>query len=468
MLSWLNDIIINITRPIVSITSPIINPIKNVLQSFRYVVDILILSQFIRNISLLEAMIVSDGVYTAIKFTKEYLYYKIRASIKQEVDINADKEIELSKNDKKQLIYHYNRLYHLNIIDRYILYGLLYIISIILWTFIKWQFILCNMSNDISNLIYGYLYILILSFTIPYIQNYILEIEPNNKWINYYLQNKNIFIRYSCSKTVIHYIKNLNSGINTIKNYQIFMLYRYLSFNMFIDFFKSYCFIYLLYFLRNNDKTYYYYKAVKLAYYYSTGYLFNIISIEDSVYIINIIITEKRWNDLSKLEIVHAFYTLIEHKYNKDDDMYISLSLHLAKFCTLWSFICLLKILTIKMNTIILLCLFIVDYKLNNKEITKNKNFIERFGIIIITYCLLLLNTNDLIISAIFVLYRFIYLICNEIVFFINNRLDIKKILDFYQEKSVKTLKMKTQQLNLTNIKNNKNEKIITEYVVIS
>ena len=38
-----------------------------------------------------------------------------------------------------------------------------------------------------------------------------------------------------------------------------------------------------MYFLRDYESTYYYYKAIKLAYYYSTGYLFNTISKEDSI-----------------------------------------------------------------------------------------------------------------------------------------------------------------------------------------
>lgn len=415
----------------------LLNPIQNFLQSY-------ILSHFIRSISLLEAMIVSDGIYTAFKFTKEYIYYKIRRAI-------ASNESNLSKDDKRLLLQDYNKLYRLSIMDRYILYCLLYILSFGLWP-------ICN-----------YLFVSFLILTIPYIQNYILELNIFNKWITCYLENKQIFIRYSCSKGLINWIKDLHKRIDSIKNYHIFVLYKYLSFQMVIDFIRSFLFIHLLYFLRNNEKTYYYYKAIKLSYYYSTGYLFNLISVEDSAYIINIIITEKKWYDLSKLEVVHAFYTLIDSKYNKGDNIYINFSLHLAKFCTLWSFICLLKILTIKMNTILLVLSFFIDYRLNYRKDFKEK-FVERSGIIILVYGLLLLNTNDLIISAIFVLYKFIYLVYCELLFFITNIKDIKKVLDFYQKQGCKTLKMKTERLKLSERKNtiDNNENLDTEYVVVS
>lgn len=442
MLDWLNKLTKSF---IVSISNPIINPIRGFLQTSKYLIDVLILSQFVRNISLLEAMIVSDGIYSAIKFTKEYIYYKIKNNL-----IYGETSSILSKNDKRDLINNYNKLYRLNVIDRYILYGSLYFYYKIFGSMIFIIFTLYK--SDSIELIYQNIdtinYICILSITLPRVQNALLEFEPIKKYITYYQINKKVFILYSCSKTIINAIKDLDSRIDSIKNYQIFILYKHLNFKLLFDFIKSYLFLYLLYFLRNNHFTYYYYKAIKLAYYYNTGYLFNIISPEESVYIINIVVTEKRWYDLANLEIVHAFYTLIASKYNTQDDIWITMSLYLAKFFTLWSFVCLLKILTIKMNTFLLLCYFIINYKLNNKP-DFTQRFVEKSGIVILLYFLILLNTNDLIISSIFVLYKFIYFFCCELLFFINNAKDITKILDFYQKKG-KTLKMKTQKLDLS------------------
>jgi hypothetical protein len=97
-----------------------------------------ILSNFVRNITLFEAMIVSDGVYNALIFTKEYVYYKIKYNLivsdKKEVnfdkkEVNFDKkEVNFDKKKvdfdiKKQLLNNYQQVYALGIVDRYILYS---------------------------------------------------------------------------------------------------------------------------------------------------------------------------------------------------------------------------------------------------------------------------------------------------------------------------------------------------------
>lgn len=413
-----------------SITKPILDPIINIINLSANVIDLLILSNFVRNITLLEAMIISDGIYNALIFTKEYMYYKIKSNL----IINDKKRVDMSI--KKELLNNYKNVYVLSIVDRYILYCSGYLsyklITIIIWS---WHIILLNNYNKFYKYIDNTSYVIMLLLVLPYIQNKIIKIDPIKEYIDVYLKNKYIFIKYSCSKLTINFIKNLDTKIDFIKNSQIFVLYRYISFQMFIDFAKSYCFIYFLYFLRNNQTTYYYYKMIKLAYYYTTGHLFNQITIEDSIYIINIIVSEKKWNDLSNLEIVHAFYTLINNKYNNNDDIYITSGLYFSKFFTLWSFICLLKILKTEIITILLFTYFIIDYKLNNREY-KTTKFMERSGIIIVLYCLLLFNINDLVISTIFVLYKFIYLIYCELIFFVNNVDDIKKVLIFYKSQS--------------------------------
>lgn len=416
MLSWLYNTYLSITKPI-------LDPILNIINLSANIVDLVILSNFVRDMTLLEAMIISDGIYNALIFTKEYVYYKIKYNL----IINDKRQID--STIKKELLNNYQKVYVLSIVDRYILYCTGYIsyklITIIVWS---WQIILLNDNKYIYNVSYFFLLLLV----VPYIQNTFIKIDKIQQYINIYLKNKQIFIKYSISKLTINFIKNLDSRIDFIKNSQIFVLYRYISYEIVIDFVKSYCFIYLLYFLRNNQTTYYYYKMIKLAYYYTTGHLFNQITIEDSIYIINIIVSEKKWGDLSNVEIVHAFYILINNKYNNNDDIYVTSGLYFAKFFTLWSFICLLKILRTEIITILLFTYFIIDYKLNNREY-KSKKFMERSGIVIVLYFLLLFNINDLVISTIFVLYKLIYLIYCELVFFVNNVNDIKKVLKFYK-----------------------------------
>ena len=434
MLSWL-----------ISITTPILEPIINVVNSSMYTY---ILSNFVRNITLFEAMIVSDGIYNALTFTKEYMYYKIKYNLivsdKKEVnfdkkEVNFDKkEVNFDKKNvdfdiKKQLLSNYKNVYILSIVDRYILYSTCYLsyklITIITWS---WKIIL---YNDFYKFIDNTCNIVVLLLVFPYIQNTIIKLNPINKYIDVYLLNKQIFIKYSVSKIIINFIKSLDSRIDFIKNSQIFVLYRYISSQIVIDFVKSYCFIYFLYFLKHNQTTYYYYKMIKLAYYYNTGHLFNQITIEDSIYIINIIVSEKKWNDLSNLEMVHAFYTLINNKYNSNDNIYVTFSLYCAKFFTLWSFICLLKILKIELITFLLFAYFIIDYKLNYRGY-KTIKFMERSGVVIVLYCLLLFNINDLVISTILVFYKYIYLIYCELLFFTTNVNDIKKVLLFYKNKT--------------------------------
>jgi len=189
---------------------------------------------------------------------------------------------------------------------------------------------------------------------------------------------------------------------------------------------------------------------IKLAYYYNTGHLFNQITTEDSIYIINIIVSEKKWNDLSNLEIVHAFYTLINNKYSSNDNIYVTFSLYFAKFFTLWSFICLLKILKIELITFLLFTYFIIDYYYRKYKTTK---IIEKSGIVIFLYFLLLFNINDLVISTILVFYKFIYLIYCELIFFITNVNDIKKVLIFYKNPTTnKKIKQTGPLLNLEDI----------------
>ena len=100
------------------ITNPLVVPIINFCKSFVYTFDILILSHFVRNISLLEAIIISDGLYNGLKFTQEYVLYRVKTKLILNKNDNQDIKQELLKN--------YNSLYTLNIIDRYILYCLLY------------------------------------------------------------------------------------------------------------------------------------------------------------------------------------------------------------------------------------------------------------------------------------------------------------------------------------------------------
>ena len=407
---------------------------KEVILLFKDYVNIpnvIIQSYFVRNVSLLEAMIISDGIINAIYFANEYFVYKIK-----------ERNIY-----RKQLVKQYNNLYRLNTIDRYLLYIILYFYHFSLdkcvYGIVRGEIVILNYS-------------MVLMITIPGIQYYIMKNDRINRYINIYNENKKIFVYYSVSKFIINYIKDLDENIEEIKNYQIFILYKYLSFDLLYDFLKSYLFVYVLYFLRSSESTYYYYKAIKLSYYYTTGYLFNVITKDDSIYIINIIVKEKRWFDIHKVEIVHAFYSIISAKYNTNDDYYTNISVNLIKFFTLWSIICLLKLFAVFINTTLLILYLCICYK----DVSIS-NVIKKWITGCIIYSMILLNTNDLIISLIFVCHSVIYYVLEELYFFIKNANDIKKVLLFYNKNSKKLFKTRVEKIKT-------DDDSTTEYVIVS
>jgi hypothetical protein len=371
---------------------------------------------FIRPVPLLEAMIVSDGVINSIKFGIEYIYYKIQ-------------EVKSKDNDnlKQILITKYNSLYEIQCMDRYILYCIVYGI----YSFVDWN--LCDQHiKDLHYVVY-------LLLTLPVIQNKILANIKD--YYDVYCESKLIFVRYSCSKLIISSIENLDNGIKPIQNYQIFILYKYLSVDLVLDFLKSYIFIHVLYFLKNTESTYYYYKAIKLAYYYSSGFLFNTITKDDSLYMINIIIQDKRWFDIQKIEIVHAIYNIISYKYNSGGNLSITLYLYILKAFTLWNIVCLLKLFVFYINAIIITSYLLVSEYIN--PLGNHKDRLKRYITGLIMYLLLLLNTNDLVISVIFISHPIIYYIFEEILFFTRNIYDIKKVMNFYNNGDKQVIKTK-------------------------
>jgi hypothetical protein len=363
-------------------------------------------------------MIVSDGVINSIKFGIEYIYYKIQDNILKSNDNDNLKQILITK---------YNSLYEIQCMDRYILYCIIYGI----YSFIDWN--LCDRGiRDLHYFVY-------LLLTLPIIQNKLLANVIN--YYHGYCENKQIFLKYSCSKLIISSIENLDDGIKPIQNYQIFILYKYLSLDLVLGFLKSYLFIHVLYFLKNTESTYYYYKAIKLAYYYSSGFLFNTISKDDSLYIINIIIQEKRWFDIHKIEIVNAIYNIISYKYNKSGDLSITFYLYILKAFTLWNIVCLLKLFVFYINAIIITSYLLVSEYIN--PLANYKDRIKRYITGLVMYLLLLLNTNDLVISVIFICHPIIYYVFEELLFFIHNIYDIKKIMNFYKNGDKRVIKTK-------------------------
>jgi hypothetical protein len=336
------DVIYTIVEPIISI----INVIS---------------MQIVKNVSVFETLVIGDGLVSSLSYTNTGNYNP----------------------------------YKLNIIDRYSLYAV----------------------TNIVSLVYPPSIYLLVYLVIPKIQNLLVK---GNKYIQMYHENQKIFVYYFISKSTIAFIKNLNSKFIEIKNYQIFVLYKYLSFTLLCDFLKSFLFLQVIYLLRSFESTYYYYKVIKLGYYYTSGYLFNAVSEDNAIYLINMMIKEKRWYDITKIEYVHALYSLIDLKYQVNKKRIVDVyNQYVIKFFSLWSIISLMKLFNIYFN-FLLIVFYIIG--IGDPIIP---------GII---YSLLLVDTNDIIITFVVINYKLVYYFLSEMVFFVYNMNDIKKVIDKFDK----------------------------------
>lgn len=395
----------------------------------------------VQDIRLVEALMVCDGLLQAGKFIVEYICYKIQ----EHVFVDKQDYIKNSELLRSRLINEYNGFYEIDTVDRYLFYGAVYTIYEIT-NFVTVKFLDTDMSA---------LYYICLICALPGFQRMIMR--PIKGRYDKYKVDRVIFLHYTICKTIIAAVGDLDNSIERIQNYHIFILYKYLTPDLVISFVKTYGFIYLLYFLKDTSATYYYYKAIKLAYYYSNGYLFNAISQDDSVYIVNVVIRERRWFDIDKIEIVHAFYRLINTRYKSERNALTTFQLYFIKFCTLWSVVFSLKLFTTGVMTVAFAG-YLVGAEIVNPVVGVHR--LKRYITSLVIYLLIVFHTNDLIVSSVFVIHPVIYYIVEEIIFFVKNSNDIHKILDFYNRKDKRILRTRTRRVS-DSILSNK------EYVVV-
>jgi hypothetical protein len=206
-----------------------------------------------------------------------------------------------------------------------------------------------------------------------------------------------------------------------------------LSFQFLYDIMKNTLFISLLYILRHNKDTYYYYKGIKMVYYKNVGYLYNVIPLENAIYLTNVIIKEKRWYELNKIEVVNAFFMLILNKLNftnPSDNIYVLFQMYMDGGGALYTLVTLLKICYISnivlFNVISIICV-LKFCKFNLKNL---------IGYIII-YFLIVFNINYLIISTVIISNKIIYYWIEEIWFFSKNINNIRKVIKLYNHNSI-------------------------------
>ena len=342
--------------------------------------------------NLLQTLFFVDGLVCASVFLKEFVLLKCSEK-------RGKLDSKFIFDYQKEIIKKYNSIYILDTIDRSFLYICLYTCNIILDEF----------ELDLP---FNKVFLLLV---IPYLQNSIIKLTPYTM----YLKNKKIFIKYSISKLTINFIQNLHKDIKSISNYHIFLIYNILSVDFIWTIIHNYLLISLLYFLKTNQKYYYYYKAIKVSYFYNTGHQFNIISLYDAVYLANLIIKEKRWKELSKMEVVNTFYVLITSKYiDQYSSIYVTSMILVFQFFSLWSIVSLIKVLY-SLNNI-----YINIFLITGLVLLKKIN--------IIVWLMLSFNINDILITLVLIYNEQLYIILKEIYFFTRNIYSIKKVLKTY------------------------------------
>lgn len=381
----------------------------NIIENCWWLLSNNFMDNLINRFTLMESMLLMDGLICGIIFIKSFLIFKVKAkNISQKLLVNLNKDIVTS----------YNSIYTLCLIDRYTYYFIIYC--------------LYNCHEQ-----FKYSYLILLLTTLPQIQNYLLSIHFIHNILNNYIRNKDIFIKYSISKITLHFIQQLHPQIDKIQNYHIFIIYNNLTFPFILNIIHNCLFILLLNILRSYKSTYYYYKAIKLAYMHSTGYLYNIIPLDNAIYLANIIIKEKRWKEFEKIDIVNGFFVLVVNKYNLLSNinipLFITSQIILFKISSLWAFVTLFKtVLQLQLVSNIHICfflLFLFTYlaKCNIKNIITS----------LIVYFLLIFNTNDLIITSVIISNKALYYCIEEVFFFIKNIKDIKKVIKRYNQISI-------------------------------
>ena len=360
--------------------------------------------------ALMESLLLFDGVVCSVYFLREFLILKLSSR-------KLSKRAIMVYNE--EIVEKYNTLYRLSTLDRYVFYLLIYF------------------GYNTINYFYEenrYTYLLILPIVLPSIQNSLLSISFISKRVDNYLEHKDIFIKYSMSKVSVHFVQQLHPQIEKIQNYHIFIIYKTLSIDFVWKIINNCLFIALLNILRSYDSTYYYYKGIKMAYYYNVGYLYNIIPLGDAIYLANIIIKEKRWRELEKLEVVNAFFTLVVNKYeifsSFSGSFWINSQMILFQLFSLYSIVSVLKLITIYLSGVwvcaLLIAVAVYLAKLNVKNIITS----------ILVYFLIIFNINDLIITLVIITHKILYYWLEEIYFFVKNTENVKKVIKMYETPS--------------------------------
>lgn len=391
-----------------------INNNYDIVNNFWWILTNKSILELYSKFTLMETMLLLDGLVNSLYFIKEYLILTVSSK-------KITKNIYIKYNE--EIVENYNNIYILNSVNRYIFYLIIYLGY--------------NCLNYLSHT-NQYSYMIILFIVFPNIQNSLLSINfkfiPIKKYTTLYIENQKIFVKYSISKLSVRFIESLHPQIDKIQNYHIFVIYKCLNINYVLNISKNIVFIGLLNFLRSMESTYWYYKGIKAAYYHNVGYMYNVLPLDNALFIINKIIKEKRWKHFDNIEIINAFFVLITNKFDLFNSVSISLTTYIQINCfklfSLWSLVSILKMFKfMQLISNIWICIFLVTiYTYFAKFNTKN--IITSF----IVYYLIIFNINDLTITIIIISNKLVYYWLSEIFFFTYNINNVRKVINAYSK----------------------------------
>jgi hypothetical protein len=343
-----------------------------------------------KSASLLRITFVVDGLFCAFRYLKYATIFK---------DIRPHPEALDALYKSKAL----TTVYSLTTVERYVFYSLLYGILKLAWS-----------ESSVSTLV-------LWLVTVPSIQNTITNNPFVKPWITQYRNHLRVMTRYALAKMVGWYLSKLGA-YEVKRELHIFALYKLLTPTFLFAFIRSYVIVFALYNLRTGKMTYYYYKAAKLAYYYNTGYLFNVMDPRDATFLINHVIKEAKWKRLTSIEVVNAFHVLTTSKgyfTNITRDMYFGI----VRFFSVWS--C-LSVLTIVKPWVCATVLIIA--------------WAERVGAVrLLTLWVPLyimishLGVHEVWASLFYIWYKWIALLGREVWYYVKNRKDIHRMIQYME-----------------------------------
>jgi len=168
---------------------------------------------------------------------------------------------------------------------------------------------------------------------LPSVQNYISKKIQRSE----YIKDAGLFARYYISLNIIRLIKALDKGIKPVPNYAIFRITSLASYKgIYSKIYYTFLYIALIQILKECETTYLYYKAVKYAYYYKFGYMFNSMSKTTAVDVINLIIEGNRWDHLASLDVMNAVITILK-QHIRSNFTKMDIYNYVETFGLLWS-----------------------------------------------------------------------------------------------------------------------------------